>query len=54
MDLGNPDAAENTGNGIMDVIDKLEYFAEIGVRLSLVVAVETDYRFLPSGNYIVF
>lgn len=54
MDLGNPDAAENVVNGIMDVIDKLEDFAEMGAPLSSVADVETDYRFLLSGNYMIF
>lgn len=53
-ELCNPSAAENTVNGIMDVVDKLKDFSEIGVPLSSVTDVESDYRFLISGNYMVF
>jgi plasmid stabilization system protein ParE len=54
MDLANPDAAENVVNEIIDTIDKLEDFAGMGVPLSSVADVETDYRFLLSGNYMIF
>lgn len=54
MDLGNPDAAENVVNRIMDTIDRLVDFAELGALLSSVTDVETDYRFLLSENYMIF
>lgn len=54
MDLGNPTAAEYVVNRIMNVIDKLEDFAQMGIPLSSVADVETNYRFLFSGNYMVF
>lgn len=38
----------------MDAIDELENFSEIGAPLSSVADVESDYRFLVSGNYIAF
>ena len=53
-ELCNPSAAENTVNNIMDAIDRLEDFSEIGPPLSAVTDVESDYRFLVSGNYMVF
>ena len=53
-DLCNPQAAENTVNKIMDAVDKLEDFSEIGTRLFSVTGFENDYRFLVSGNYMVF
>lgn len=53
-ELCNPQAAENTVNNIMDAVDKLEDFAEIGAPLSSVTDIESDYRFLVSGNYMAF
>lgn len=53
-ELCNPQAAENIVNNIMDAIDKLEDFSEIGAPLSSVTDVESDYHFLISGNYMVF
>ena len=52
--LCNPQAAENTVNKIMDTVDELENFSETGALLSSVTAIESDYRFLTSGNYMVF
>lgn len=54
LELSSPSAAENTVNGIMDTADKLKEFAKIGAPLSSIVDVETDYRFLLSGSYILF
>lgn len=48
----NPQAAESTVNNIMDAIDRLEDFSEIGAPLSSVTDIESDYRFLASGNYM--
>ena len=38
----------------MDTVDELENFSEIGAPLSSVTDIESDYRFLTSGNYMVF
>lgn len=46
LDLGNPDAAINVVNKIMDTANRLEDFALTGTLLSFVVDVESDYRFL--------
>ena len=54
FELCNPQAAENTVNKIMDTVDELECFSEIGALLSSVTDVESDYHFLTSGNYMVF
>ncbi len=54
FELCNPQAAENTVNKIMDTVDELENFSEIGAPLSSVTDLESDYRFLTSGNYMVF
>ena len=53
-ELQNPSAAENVVNRIMDDVDRLEYHALIGTPLSSVADVDGDYRFLVSGNYMVF
>ncbi|MBP3039815.1 type II toxin-antitoxin system RelE/ParE family toxin [Bacillaceae bacterium Marseille-Q3522] len=54
IEFCNSDASLNVVNGIMDTIDKLKDFAEMGAPLSSVAEVETNYRFLLSGNYMVF
>lgn len=54
FELCNPQAAENTVNKIMDTVDELEVFSEIGTTLSSVTDMESDYCFLVSGNYIIF
>lgn len=54
FELCNPQAAENTINNILIAIDKLEIFVYAGTLLSSVTDLESDYRFLVSGNYMVF
>ncbi len=54
MELGNADAAKNTINNVMNTIDALEVFPERGTPLSAVVEIESDYRFVLSGSYMVF
>ena len=54
LELQNPSAAENTVNRILDAIDQLADFAEIGSPLSSVAEVESDYRVLVTGNYLTF
>ena len=39
---------------ILDSVDRLQSFAELGTPLSSIADVGTDYRFLVSGNYMVF
>ena len=39
---------------IQDSVDKLADFPFIGIPLSSKVEIETDYRFLVCGSYIVF
>lgn len=53
-ELCNPQAAEHTVTNIMDTVDKLEDFSGIGTPLSSVTDLENDYRFLISGNYMIF
>ncbi len=54
FDLQNRPAAQRVIDGIMDAVDLLETFAESGTPLSSITNVETDYRFLVSGHYLVF
>lgn len=53
-ELQNPIAAERIVNSIMDTVDQLADFAEAGTPLTSVADVESDYRFLVTGNYLTF
>ena len=53
-ELQNRSAAERVIDRIMDAVDQLQNFAEMGTPLSSIADVGTDYRFLVSGNYMVF
>ena len=53
-ELQNRSAAERVIDCIMDAVDRLENFAEMGTPLSSIADVGMDYRFLVSGNYMVF
>ncbi len=53
-ELQNRSAAERVINRIIDAVDPLKNFAEMGTPLSSIADIETDYRFLVSGNYMVF
>ena len=53
-ELCNPPAALNVVNNILDIIDQLKDFPDMGARLSDAIDVETEYRFVISGNYMRF
>lgn len=53
-ELLNPSAAENTVNGIMDVVDGLEGFPETGSRLIFDSELDSGYRFVIYKNYMAF
>jgi len=53
-DLKNHAAAQNTIDNILDSIEKLSEFPEIGTSLNAIVDIESDYRFLVCGNYLAF
>ena len=53
-ELQNRSAAERVTNRIIDAVDPLKNFAEMGTPLSSIADIGTDYRFLVSGNYMVF
>lgn len=52
--LQNVSAAERIVNRIMNDVNHLENHAEMGALLSSIVNVESDYRFLVTGNYLTF
>lgn len=54
LELCNPDAAENTVNHILDAFEILTDFPESGALLIHHVNIETNYRYITSGNYIGF
>ena len=53
-ELQNTFAAKRTVERIMDDVDQLESFAEIGTLLSSVADIQSDYRFLVTGSYLSF
>lgn len=53
-DLCNPNAAVRTVQKILDAVDRLIDFPKLGAPLATVTDVESDYRFLVCGNYLVF
>ena len=53
-ELQNRSAAEHVTNRIMDAVDQLKSFAEMGTLLSSIADVGNEYRYLVSGNYMVF
>ena len=53
-DLSNPIAAKNVIKRIIDDYSCLEISPHMGLSLSTKVPFDTDYRFIISGNYLVF
>ena len=53
-DLCNVSAAERVVNDILDVVEQLENFSEMGALLASIANVDSDYRFIVSGNYLIF
>ena len=53
-DLSNPIAAKNVIKRIIEDYSRLQFLLHMGPSLSSKVAFDTDYRFIVSGNYIVF
>jgi toxin ParE1/3/4 len=54
VELDNPTAALNTVSRITKSIRNLSDFPACGAPLSSVVDMQTNYRFLVSGSYLVF
>ena len=53
-DLCNASAAERVVNDILNVVEQLENFSEMGALLASIANVDSDYRFIVSGNYLIF
>jgi len=53
-DLGSPAAAQNTITNILNSIEKLQEFPEMGPSLSSVTEIESNYRFLVCGICLAF
>lgn len=53
-DLENPQAAQSTVGKITKSVRLLLEHSLIGAPLSSIADVDSDYRFLVSGNYMVF
>lgn len=53
-ELENLVAAGRVVNSIMDRVDDLEAFPEMGTPVSSIFNIETDHRFISSGNYLIF
>ncbi len=53
-DLSNPIAAKNVIKRIIEDYSRLAICPHLGPSLSSKVPFDTDYRFIVSGNYIVF
>ena len=52
--LNSSKAAENLVSRITKRIRRLLDYPEIGASLSLVLDIQTDYRFLVCANYLIF
>lgn len=52
--LKSPLTAKNTINDILDTISNLETFSDIGSPLNTIIDVDTNYRYILSGNYMIF
>ena len=53
-ELQDSEAAQSTLDKILDQAENLKSFALIGPRLSSITVFDSEYRFLVSGNYIIF
>jgi addiction module RelE/StbE family toxin len=53
-DLASPQAAKSTVDKIIKRIRSLTSAPEIGTPLSAICAIDSDYRFLVCGKYLVF
>lgn len=53
-ELCNPSAVAHVIKNLLDSIEKLREFPDMGTNLSLTTGIENDYLFITSGNYMVF
>ncbi|HHY05444.1 MAG TPA: type II toxin-antitoxin system RelE/ParE family toxin [Clostridia bacterium] len=54
QELYNSQAAVKLCSKIMKKIRRLSEYPEIGTPLSSIIDIQTDYRFLVCGNYLIF
>jgi addiction module RelE/StbE family toxin len=54
VELGSPSAANRLVANIMKAIRKLNEYPEVGSKLSSIINIETNYRYLVCENYLVF
>lgn len=54
QELKNPSAAQHTVNRIMDDVERLEQHPFMGPSLSSISSLDSNFRFLVSGNYMAF
>lgn len=50
----NASSADRIIQSIMDAVDQLEHFPNLGPSLDSIVDAKSDYRFLTTGNYLTF
>ena len=50
----NTSSADRIIQSIMDAVDQLESFPNLGPPLDSIVDVKSDYRFLTTGKYLAF
>jgi len=54
LELCNPDAALKTVMDIINKIDSLKIFPQMGTSLTSTIGLKNNYRYLYSDNYIIF
>lgn len=53
-ELQNESAAERIVSKIMDAVEQLKSFSELGPSLSTIIDIKSDYRYLVIENYLTF
>jgi addiction module RelE/StbE family toxin len=53
-ELQSPAAALKTVSSVLDTVEKLRDFSELGPKLSSITYIDSDYRYLVCGKYITF
>lgn len=53
-EFDNPNEAINVVSKIIEDYEKLKEYPYLGLKLSSKIDVETNYRYLISGNYLIF
>lgn len=53
-EIDNPNEAINVVSKIIEDYEKLKEYPYLGLKLSSKIDVETNYRYLISGNYLIF